>query len=48
MKYQITAEEVAKVILDAAILDNPHRRYLVGKYSEIMAERKMTMLDIVK
>jgi hypothetical protein len=24
-----------KIILNAAIIDNPDRRYLVGKYSEI-------------
>jgi NAD(P)-dependent dehydrogenase (short-subunit alcohol dehydrogenase family) len=45
-QYQIPAEEVAKVILGAAILDNPDRRYLVGKYSEMMKEAKMTMSDI--
>jgi short-subunit dehydrogenase len=45
-QYQIPAEEVAKVILSAAILDNPDRRYLVGKYSEMMTEAKMTMSDI--
>ena len=45
-QYQIPAEEVAKVILNAAIIDNPDRRYLVGKYSEMMKEAKMTMSDI--
>jgi short-subunit dehydrogenase len=45
-QYQIPAEEVAKVILNAAILDNPNRRYLAGKYSEMMKEAKMTMSDI--
>ena len=45
-QYQIPAEEVAKVILGAATLDNPDRRYLVGKYSEMMKEAKMTMSDI--
>ena len=45
-QYLIHAEEVAKVILNAAILDNPDRRYWVGKYSEMMAEAKMTMSDI--
>jgi len=45
-QYQIPAEEVAKVILNAAILDNPDRRYLVGKYSEMMIDAKMTMSDI--
>jgi hypothetical protein len=45
-QYQIPAEEVAKVILNAAILDNPNRRYLVGKYSEMMTQAKMTMSDI--
>src|ERR671915_87775 len=44
-QYQIPAEEVAKVILNAAILDNPNRRYLVGKYSEMMKEAKVTMSD---
>jgi hypothetical protein len=41
-QYQIPA----KVILNAATLDNPDRRYLVGKYSEMMKEAKMTMSDI--
>src|SRR5919108_270464 len=45
-QYQIPAEEVAKVILNAAILDNPDQRYLVGKYSEMIKEAKMTMPDI--
>src|SRR5215217_564526 len=45
-QYQIPAEEVAKVILNTAILDNPDRRYLVGKYSEMMKEAKKTMSDI--
>ena len=45
-QYQIPAKEVAKVILNAAILDNPNRRYLVGKYSEMMKEAKVTMSDI--
>jgi short-subunit dehydrogenase len=45
-QYQIPAEEVAKVILNAAISDNPDRRYLVGNYSEMMAERKMIMTDV--
>jgi hypothetical protein len=45
-QYQIPAEEVAKVILNTAILDNPDRRYIVGKYSEMMKEAKMTMSDI--
>jgi short-subunit dehydrogenase len=44
-QYQIPAEEVAKVILNAAILDNPNQRYLVGKYSEMMEEAKVTMSD---
>jgi hypothetical protein len=43
--YQISAKDVAKVILNAAILDNPDQRYIVGKYSEMMVERKMTMSD---
>jgi short-subunit dehydrogenase len=45
-QYQIYADGVAKVILNAAISDNPDQRYLVGKYSEMMAERKMTMSDV--
>ncbi len=45
-QYQIPAEEVAKVILNAAIVDNPNQRYLVGKYSEMMKEAKVTMSDI--
>ena len=46
-QYQIPAEEVAKAILNAAILDNPDQRYLVGKYSEMyQQEATMTMSDI--
>jgi NAD(P)-dependent dehydrogenase (short-subunit alcohol dehydrogenase family) len=45
-QYQIPAEEVAKAILNAAIVDNPDQRYLVGKYSEMMKEATMTMSDI--
>ena len=45
-QYQIPAEEVAKVILNAAILDNPYQRHLVGKYSKMTMEAKMTMSDI--
>jgi NAD(P)-dependent dehydrogenase (short-subunit alcohol dehydrogenase family) len=45
-QYQIPAKEVAKVILSAATLENPDRRYLVGKYSEMMKETKVTMSDI--
>ena len=43
--YQICAKEVAKVILNAAILEHPDQRYVVGKYSEMMVGRKMTMSD---
>jgi hypothetical protein len=46
-QYQIPAEDVAKVILNAAILDNPDRRCIVGKYSEMMTEAKMTLSDIL-
>jgi short-subunit dehydrogenase len=45
-QYHVPSQEVAKVILSAAILDNPDnpdRSYLVGKYSEMMTEAKMTM-----
>jgi len=45
-QYQISAKEVAKTILNAAILNDPNRRYVVGKYSKMMTERKMTMSDI--
>ena len=45
-QYQIPAEEVAEVILNAAILDNPYQRHLVGKYSKMTMEAKMTMSDI--
>jgi NAD(P)-dependent dehydrogenase (short-subunit alcohol dehydrogenase family) len=45
-QYQIPAEKVAKAILNAAIVDNPDRRHLVGKYSEMMKEAKVTMSDI--
>jgi NAD(P)-dependent dehydrogenase (short-subunit alcohol dehydrogenase family) len=45
-EYKIPAEEVAKVILNAAISANPDQRYLVGKYSETMMETKRTMSDV--
>ena len=45
-QYQISAQEVATIILNATTSDNPDRRYIVGKYSEMMVERKMTMSDI--
>ena len=44
-QYQISAKDVAKAIFNAALIDNPDRRYIVGKYSEMMTERKMTMSD---
>ena len=44
-EYQIPAEEVAKVILDASVSANPDQRYLVSKYSEMMGEAKRTMSD---
>jgi NAD(P)-dependent dehydrogenase (short-subunit alcohol dehydrogenase family) len=44
-EYKISAEEVAKVILNAAISANPDQRYLVGKYSETMMGAKRTMSD---
>ncbi|MFZ0329410.1 MAG: hypothetical protein WBQ25_17190 [Nitrososphaeraceae archaeon] len=43
---QIPAKEVAKVILNADILDNRNQRYIVGKYGEMMTEAKMTMSDV--
>jgi NAD(P)-dependent dehydrogenase (short-subunit alcohol dehydrogenase family) len=45
-QYQISAKEVAKIILNATTSDNPDRKYIVGKYSEMMVERKVTMSDI--
>lgn len=45
-EYHIPAEEVAKVILNAAISNNPDRRYLVGKYSKMMMEAKKNMSDL--
>ena len=44
-EYKMPAEEVAKVIFNACISSNPYRRYLVGKYSEMMMETKRTMPD---
>src|SRR5215217_4296338 len=44
-EYKMPAEEVSKVILNAAISANPDQRYLVGKYSEMMMEAKRTMSD---
>src|SRR5918994_4378744 len=44
-EYKIPADEVAKVILNAAISAYPNQRYLVGKYSETMMQAKRTMSD---
>lgn len=44
-EYKISAEEVAKVILNASISANPDQRYFVGKYSETMMGAKRTMSD---
>jgi NAD(P)-dependent dehydrogenase (short-subunit alcohol dehydrogenase family) len=44
-EYKISAEEVAKVILNAALSANPEQRYLVGRYSETMMGEKRTMSD---
>jgi NAD(P)-dependent dehydrogenase (short-subunit alcohol dehydrogenase family) len=44
-EYKMPAEEVAKVIFNASISSNPYRRYLVGKYSEMMMKTKRTMPD---
>jgi len=44
-EYQTKAEDVAKIILEAAISDNPKLRYQVGKYSEMMVKTKYTCSD---
>jgi NAD(P)-dependent dehydrogenase (short-subunit alcohol dehydrogenase family) len=44
-EYKTSAEEVAKVILNAALSANPEQRYLVGRYSETMMREKRTMSD---
>ena len=44
-EYKMPADEVAKVILNAAISAYPDQRYSVGKYSETMMEAKRTMSD---
>jgi NAD(P)-dependent dehydrogenase (short-subunit alcohol dehydrogenase family) len=44
-EYQISVEEVARVIVSAAVSDNPDPRYFVGKYSKMMFEIKKTMPD---
>lgn len=44
-EYQTKAEDVAKIILEAAISDNPKQRYQVGKYSEMMVKTKYTYSD---
>jgi short-subunit dehydrogenase len=44
-KYQTKAEDVAKIILEAAISDNPKQRYPVGKYSEMMVKTRYTSSD---
>jgi hypothetical protein len=47
-EYKISAEEVAKVILNAAISANPVQRYLVGKYSEtIMGQKELCRMHNV-
>ncbi|MGC2425599.1 MAG: hypothetical protein WA421_01075 [Nitrososphaeraceae archaeon] len=43
--YQISVEEVARVIVSAAVSDNPDPRYFIGKYSKMMFEIKRTMPD---
>jgi short-subunit dehydrogenase len=44
-EYQTKAEDVAKIILEAAISDNPKQRYQVGKYSEMMVNTKYRYSD---
>jgi hypothetical protein len=44
-EYQSKAEDVAKIILEAAIFDDPKQRYQVGKYSEMMVKIKYTYSD---
>jgi short-subunit dehydrogenase len=44
-EYQTKAEDVAKIILKAAISDNPKQRYQVGKYSEMMVKTKYGYSD---
>ena len=44
-EYNISADEVAKVILNAALSADPEQRYLVGRYSETMMRAKRTMSD---
>jgi NAD(P)-dependent dehydrogenase (short-subunit alcohol dehydrogenase family) len=44
-EYKISVDEVAKVILNAALSANPEQRYLVGRYSETMMRGKRTMSD---
>ena len=44
-EYQTKAEDVAKIILEAAISDNPKQRYQVGKYSKMMVKTKYTYSD---
>lgn len=44
-EYKISTEEVAKVILNAALSANPEQRYFVGKYSETMMGGRRTMSD---
>jgi hypothetical protein len=44
-EYQTKADDVAKIILEAAISDNPKQRYEVGKYSEMMVKTIYTCSD---
>jgi NAD(P)-dependent dehydrogenase (short-subunit alcohol dehydrogenase family) len=44
-EYQTKAENIAKIIVEAAISDNPKQRYQVGKYSEMMIKTKYTCSD---
>ena len=43
-EYKISADEVAKVILKAALSANPEQRYLVGRYSKTtMGEKELCL-----
>jgi NAD(P)-dependent dehydrogenase (short-subunit alcohol dehydrogenase family) len=42
---KISADEVSKVILNAALSANPEQRYLVRRYSKTMMRGKRTMSD---
>jgi len=50
-EYQTKEEEVAKVIFEAAVSENPRHRYTVGKYSgmmeKVLCKNNFSVIDII-